>query len=110
LPDDYLAWLSTIELRGWLHDAVHREYDRRTDEYDRRQKDRTPPPPPPAEPGLRIRPDEVSLARCLVDIGYRGLARLLHPDAGGDTEEMRRLNALTKSLRMQLTGLEKVAR
>jgi hypothetical protein len=29
LPDDYLFWLTTIELHGRLSEAVQREYERR---------------------------------------------------------------------------------
>jgi hypothetical protein len=106
LPNDYLNWLLTRELDDWLHDAVRTEHQRRTDRYDNRREYQAPPPPPPtAEPGLRIKPDEVSLTRRLVDTGYHAMARALHPDLGGDVEQMRRLNLLAASLRSQLEAL-----
>jgi len=101
LPDSYLAWLTTIDLRGWLHDAVHREFDRRT-QYDQRH---TPTQPPPA-PGIRLRPEEIPLARRLFEAGYRNLARVVHPDQGGDVREMQILNGLAQSLRDQIAALE----
>ena len=101
LPDDYLAWLLTIELYKPLYDAVAGEYQRRLDEYDLSQEGRTPPPP-----GLRLRVEEAPLARRMFDAGYRTLARTLHPDHGGDADQMRQLNLLSASLRAQLGALE----
>jgi hypothetical protein len=99
LPDSYLHWLTTIDLRGWLHDAVHREFDRRS-QYDHCT------PPPPAGGGIRIRPEEILLARRVFDAGYRSLARTMHPEVGGDVREMQRLNALAESMRTQFDALE----
>ena len=39
------------------------------------------------------------LANLMVDIGYKELARKLHPDVGGSHEEMARLNAARQRLR-----------
>jgi hypothetical protein len=39
------------------------------------------------------------LARKVIDIGYRVLAKEAHPDKGGSTETMRRLNAVRRRLR-----------
>ena len=104
LPDSYIEWLTSIELHGWLHDAVH-------DEYHRRQADREyRTPQPPAGPGIRIRPEEVPLARRVFDAGYRILARSMHPDVGGDPDEMCRLNGLAESLRSQLASIAEGAR
>jgi hypothetical protein len=106
LPNDYLGWLLTRELDDWLRDAVNTEYQRRTYRYDNREYHTPPQPTPTAEPGLRIQPDELSLARRVFDGGYRTLARTMHPDLGGNAEEMRRLNLLAASLRSQLAALE----
>jgi hypothetical protein len=103
LPDGYLAWLTAIDLHGWLHDAIHNEYHRRTDQYVSREHHT---PPPPAAPGIRLRPEEVPLARRLVEAAYRSLARVMHPHKGGDTSEMQRLNALAGTVRDQLDALE----
>jgi hypothetical protein len=105
IPTDYLSWLLSVELRPWLRDAVASEYKRRIDEYDREY---TPPPPPAS--GIRIRPEELPLARRLVEAGYRSLARLMHPDKGGDVREMQRLNALAESVRTQIDLLEQAIR
>jgi hypothetical protein len=99
LPDGYLRWLTSIDLRGWLHDAVHREFDRRT-QYDNRT------PPPPAGLGIRLRREELPLARRLFETGYRNLVWVMHPDKGGDTHDMQNLNGLVQSLRDQLDALE----
>jgi hypothetical protein len=107
LPDGYLAWLLTIELRDWLRDAAQQEYDRRVDDRRREERQRrTPPPPPPAAPGIRLRPEDVPLARRLFDAGYRALVRVMHPDKGGDTREMQQLNSLAESMRTQIDALE----
>lgn len=46
------------------------------------------------------------LALDLIDIGYKALARKLHPDAGGSRDGMRRLNRV----RDELNGLAKTRR
>jgi hypothetical protein len=102
LPDGYLAWLTTIDLRGWLHDAVHQEYDRRSNAYNSRER----PAPPPAAPAIRIQPEEVPLARKMFEAGFRSLVRIMHPDKGGDTRDMQRLNALADSVRAQIDASE----
>jgi hypothetical protein len=40
----------------------------------------------------------------VVETGYRELARRHHPDAGGNTEEMRELNAAVEALRDLVRG------
>jgi hypothetical protein len=102
LPDDYLEWLMTIELRGWLHEAVRDEFARRLNGQAREERT------PAAGPGIRLRPEEAALARTLVEAGYRSLARELHPDVGGNTDEMQRLNSLVRSFRAQLAVIEDV--
>jgi hypothetical protein len=102
LPDDYLSWLTTIELRGWLFNAVHREYDRRTWGYEYPEEERAPS----SVFGLRIRPEDLAMAQKLFAAGYRTLARTMHPDAGGDVAAMQRLNAFADSIRTQLRALE----
>jgi hypothetical protein len=101
LPDDYLSWLLTIELRGWLHEAAHAEYARRLFIGHGREEDRTPA----ASPSIRVRPEDVPLARSVFDAGYRSLAQSLHPDHGGDPDQMRQLNGLAQSFREQLAAL-----
>jgi hypothetical protein len=97
LPNTYLAWLVAIDLREPLRSAVDREYEFR---YAR--------PFAPASSGLAIRLpfEQLPLARRVFDLGYRTLARRLHPDHGGNPAQMLALNALAKNLREQFTALE----
>jgi hypothetical protein len=106
-PNSYLRWLlRTVLLSRWLHDAVSEEYRRRADQYDSRDHHQDRTPPPAAGPGIRLRPDEVPLAQRVFDAGYRSVARRIHPDVGGDVNEMARLNALADSVRNQIDALE----
>ncbi len=84
LPHDYLAWLLTIDLREPLRDAVRQEWGAR----------RNP-----------AKPDRVT-ARALLDVGYRQLAKDAHPDMGGTTAAMQRLNNTVEWLRRQLEALQ----
>jgi hypothetical protein len=83
LPDEYLEWLFTIELREPLRSAVE-------DEIAARRK--------PVGAGHRIA-DE------LVTAGYRVMAMRYHPDKGGDTQTMQLVNQAASWLRGQLRGL-----
>jgi hypothetical protein len=105
IPGDYLAWLlDTVELRPWLRGAVHRELDHRA---GRCHEDRGSSAPLPASPGIRIRQEQLPLARRLIDAGYRALAKKIHPDVDGDFRQMQALNALAESLRAQIDVLER---
>jgi hypothetical protein len=57
-------------------------------------------------PAIHLKPRELALAKRLVDAGYKTLATSLHPDRGGDAEQMRELNALASSMRQQLAAIE----
>jgi len=96
LPGEYIDWLLTIDLREPLRTSVEDEYNQRLMDFA----------DAPSEIGLRIDPDQVALARDVFDLGYRAAARKLHPDVGGSTEDMRRLNSLAESVRTQLRVLE----
>jgi hypothetical protein len=94
LPDDYLDWLLTAEnLPPMLCEAVRREWDSRT-------------APRQAVPGntafIRLEHDDALLMKHVLAAGYKAVARVLHPDLGGDTTAMQRLNALADSVRKQL--------
>lgn len=41
----------------------------------------------------------LSMARRLIEAGYRQLAKQMHPDAGGDTAAMQELNGTVERLR-----------
>ncbi len=100
LPTEYLQWLFVnIELRGRLRVVVCGELDQRAREQSTTQRK-------PSTVTIQVRPDDVPMARQVFDLGYRAAARTLHPDAGGDSETMVRLNALAQSVRSQLATLE----
>jgi hypothetical protein len=59
----------------------------------------TPPPPsPPASPWRKPCPDPVMAAR-LVAAGLHALAKQHHPDVGGDTATMQKLNLVAEWLK-----------
>jgi len=80
LPDPYLQWLMTIDLREPLASAVAAEWAALRN---------------PAHPDL-------ILARHVIDAGFRVLAKTHHPDAGGDVKAMQKLNSTVTRLRRQL--------
>lgn len=51
-------------------------------------------------------PEEVAVARKLIGAGFRELAKILHPDAGGSVEAMTRLNRARERLE-QGSGLRR---
>ena len=97
------------ELGGWLEDCVDEDQRRFAgvdpeELFDAARHYRAPPPPPrpSAAPGpggpyevLWLRP---GAPPALVKAAYRTLAGLYHPDHGGDTESMRRLNLAYEQL------------
>jgi hypothetical protein len=85
LPDPYLRWVCSLELREPLRSAIAVECERRFTAI--------------ARPSPSIRPELCDLAERIVAAGYRGLAQRLHPDAGGSNEEMRELNEAVDGLR-----------
>jgi hypothetical protein len=96
LPSDYLDWLLSIEIRDRLRDAVERELEARC------MREYVPAPEPFV---IHLRPGEVDLARLVFDLGYRAAAKALHPDAGGDPDDMIRLNAFAENVRGQLSTM-----
>lgn len=96
-PLEYLFWLSeNIELREPLCGAVHRQIEARATS-----------PEPLAHPqrGISVNREDAALVKQIVDAGYRSIATRIHPDAGGSTADMQRLNAIVSSLRSQLADL-----
>ena len=91
IPDDYLDWLTSIDLSDWLSRAVEKEIAKRS----------APPPPPPPPPRYGARAPafvDKELVRKLIKTGYRTLANRLHPDHGGSHEEMCALTAQSEWL------------
>jgi hypothetical protein len=93
LPDDYLDWLLTIDLRPFLRSAVAKEVARRVidDQY------RLPAFPPCPAPDV---------AADLVGAGLRSLSRRYHPDIGGTHDQMIRVTAVADWFRTLLRELK----
>jgi hypothetical protein len=100
LPDNYLEWLLTIELKPYLRDAIEREWGSRS----------APQTPPISRENrltisIKVPLTDVPLVREVLDRGYRAAARLRHPDRGGSDRDMQKLNGLVESLRNQIEAL-----
>ena len=94
---EYLFWLcDNIDLREPLCSAVHRQIEARA-------TSRAPLAPP--QRGIWVNPEDAVLVKQIVDAGYRTIASRIHPDMGGSTAEMQRLNTIVSSLRSQLASL-----
>jgi hypothetical protein len=87
LPDDYLDWLCTIELREPLRRALLDEVARR------REAGNSMMPALPTCSDLR-------LAEQLVDFGFRALAKHAHPDVGGSHDAFVHLQNVREWLRL----------
>lgn len=99
LPEDYLDWLLTIELRTRLRNAVEEEYFLRFRRYPDAQ-----PSHHPTQVGIYVDRTQVTLVGLVFNEGYRAVARRFHPDTGGDVQQMQVLNALAESVREQLAA------
>jgi hypothetical protein len=88
LPDDYFAWLLTIELREPLRGAVGQERARRA-----RCARKAPQLPDPR------------VAEEIIGAGLRSLTRRHHPDAGGSHEAMLAVNAAAEWLRQTVRSV-----
>lgn len=97
LPDEYLEWLMSIDLRNHLASGVEREYERR---FVNSQRDNE------AIRKVIPEPEVLDLAFRIISIGYKRLATQMHPDAGGEHGEMVLLNAANDYLHKYLRGLE----
>lgn len=94
LPDEYLDWLTTIDLRPRLHAGVYAEIRRRGGaDFGR------------SAPGSALLAcPEPAIARELVGAGLRNLARRYHPDAGGANKDMVRVTSAADWLRAVIEG------
>jgi hypothetical protein len=104
LPFDYLQYLETIPLlASWLTTAVREEIERRRARKQHSENKRH------SENGhtghfawhRKACPD-CDVARELIAKGLRALAIQHHPDRGGDTEKMKRVNVVADWLRKQV--------
>ncbi len=98
IPEDYLRWLQTLDLRGWLRQAVVDELSaRRVQDHWRRQweeqqrqwreQQRQTSQRPPTSRGVNG-----TAAQQIIQVGYRTLAAKAHPDVGGNPQAMQDLN------------------
>ncbi len=83
VPSDYLHWLTTLDLRPRLRDAVVEEVERRRGEGGRRRD-------PVEAPGVPRCPSR-SLALEVVAAGRRVVSKRCHPDSGGSHHDFLRL-------------------
>jgi hypothetical protein len=91
LPDSYLQWLGSIELRPPLKEAVDREIATRISRDGARRAFGITPTTPQVD---RTTVEEI------IGAGLRVLAKRHHPDVtGGDGEEMKRINLAASWLR-----------
>lgn len=84
LPDDYLSWLKGLDLREPLRTAVEIEW-----------RSRQQPRGTMKALAVPVR----TMAEEMVRVGYRTLAHLHHPDHGGNSEAMVRVNLAAEALR-----------
>ncbi len=90
LPEDYLCWLASIELRPVLREAVMMERARRAMSE--------------VSVSFCLSSEQRKVASEIVEAGRRALARKHHPDAGGNVVVMRDVNSLADRLLEQIGG------
>jgi len=94
LESSYLGWLlANIEnLKPYLETAIRAELQSRFG------SSRASDPRPPSSPGNKPCPNP-SLAATVITVGFKTLARRVHPDCGGSTADMQQLNAVADWLK-----------
>jgi Putative quorum-sensing-regulated virulence factor len=97
LANSYILWLLTIDLREPLRGAVAEEADYRGLDIDEPEQYRQP-----TSLMIQVDQQDVAIFRRIVDSGFRAMALQTHPDRGGETTAMARLNAVAASVRAQL--------
>jgi hypothetical protein len=88
VPDSYLRWLTSIELREPLKSHVQREVRRRS--------------VPVAADAIPAHLRDVAIE--IISRGYRAVSRDRHPDAGGTHEGMVTATAARDALRALVEG------
>jgi len=107
VPLDYLYWLYE---EPWVKPALRRAVRDQLSGYSssgsgyERQSEPPSPPLPSDVMLLHIAPEFAPLAAQLLELGYKALAKRLHPDIGGDKRQMQQLNELMSTVRYQLAG------
>ena len=93
IPDDYFHWLLDQEwLKGWLRREIE-DYLEGDPEPNYRNGGT------PLGGKILFTADERTVLKELLNLGYRQLAFKYHPDVGGRTEDMQRLNSLIAKIR-----------
>ncbi len=87
INEEYLDWLTTIDLRPWLRREVEAELERRRGQEERQA------------PQRETRGVDKGVALEIVTRGYRVLSLETHPDRGGDLERMKAVNGAARWLR-----------
>ncbi len=103
----YLNWLLTIDLRPRLRAEVAAEVQRRRDERENERRWRNWEQNRAGEEQQRratadlpkTRDVDGAMALAIITRGYRSLSLEVHPDRGGDPEQMKRVNAAATWLR-----------
>jgi putative quorum-sensing-regulated virulence factor len=88
IPDDYLLWLTTIELRPFLKVAIEEERAARRHLFGPRS--------------FSLSTDERKIAVDLIEHGRRSLAKVNHPDVGGSHAAMVAINNAADRLRQEI--------
>ena len=99
LPDPYLRWLLAIDIdHDALREAIEEEHSRREAGEPR------PEPPPPTPPLGPLTAEERRMLGEIVNAGYRTMAKLCHPDQGGEHLRMVLVNSAAGRLRAWIKG------
>ena len=91
IPDSYLYWLMTIDLRSVLKLAVERELDRRENGSDI-----------VFNVDYNIPPELKYFVTEIIETGFKSSAMKHHPDRGGRIEDMKTLNTARYWLKQRL--------
>jgi hypothetical protein len=100
LPDSYLNWLfhAGLDVDYPLRRAIEHEWIRRFGDYRRTHSGARDEP----KPILTAAAADMPLVLEIIDRGYRAIALKIHPDTGGSTAAMKRLNNIVAALRAQI--------
>lgn len=106
-PDDKSWYVSPIfaeRVKGkaqsfWPGIKEHRPFDSGRYEREQQRQQYQPPPGPQASSDHAALFVTASAPKVVIVAAYKALARLYHPDSGGDTAAMQRVNAAYESLK-----------
>jgi hypothetical protein len=93
VPDHYIAWLLTVEIRSPQLRAAIEDEARARELADDDGADAAAPPP-----WALLESETAKAARAMVALGFRAAARRAHPDVGGSTTAMQAVTAARTAL------------